>query len=263
MARAITNDALAGRVAIVTGGSRNLGRAIALALAGAGADVAITAHGAADEAEETAMLVRKLGVRSIALLGDVGDPSDVHRVIESAVSELGPIDILVSNASRRPKKKFLDLTIEDWNSIMQSNLSASFYFARLVLAGMRERGFGRIILIGGPDGQRPELYNGAATRAHCNTAKAGLLGLMKAIAMEFGPDNITSNVVVPGIMDTTRDPVNYPHWPMSQEELARRLPLARLGHPDEVADMCAFLATDSASYVTGQTLHVSGGYLTP
>jgi len=263
MARAITSDALRGRIALVTGGSRNLGRAIALALADAGADVAVTAQGAIDEAEETAELVRRSGSRSIALLGDVGDPDDVDHLVRSAVAALGPIDILVSNASRRPKKKFLELTIDDWNSIMQSNLSASFYLTRLVLGGMRERRFGRIILIGGPDGQRPELYNGAATRAHCNTAKAGLLGLMKAIAMEFGPDNITSNVVVPGIMDTTRDPINYPHWPMSQEELSRRLPLARLGHPDEVADMCAFLATDSAAYVTGQTLHVSGGYLTP
>lgn len=262
MTRALSNDALSGRVALVTGGSRNLGRAIALALAGAGADVAVSAHGAAAETEETAEMVRAIGRRSVALLGDVGNPADVLRVVNRA-AELGPIDILVSNASRRPKRHFLELTIEDWDNIMQSNLSASFYLSRLVLGGMRDRKFGRIILIGGPDGQRPELYDGAATRAHCNTAKAGLLGLMKAIAMEFGPDGVTSNAVIPGIMDTTRDPVNYPHWPMSQEELARRLPLARLGRPEEVADMCVFLASDSAAYVTGQTMHVSGGYLTP
>jgi 3-oxoacyl-[acyl-carrier protein] reductase len=263
MTSAIAVDALKGRTALVTGASKNLGRAIAEALANAGADVAVTGQSAAGGVEETAELVRSRGRKSLALTGDVAEPDDVARMVAAATEALGPIDILVSNASQRPRRHFLELTIEDWDGIIRTNLSASFYLSRLVLAGMRERGFGRIILIGGPDGQRPELYSGAATRAHCNTAKAGLLGLMKAIAMEFGPDGVTSNAVIPGIMDTTRDPVNYPHWPMSQEELKRRLAIPRLGQPSEVADMCAFLASDSAAYVSGQTLHVSGGYLTP
>ncbi|MGE0533264.1 MAG: SDR family oxidoreductase [Hyphomonadaceae bacterium] len=106
-------------------------------------------------------------------------------------------------------------------------------------------------------------HKGAAHRAHCNTAKAGLIGLMKAIAAEFGRDGVTSNIVTPGIMDTERDPVNYPHWPMPQEELERRLSVPRLGRPEEVAAMCAFLAGDDAAYVTGQTIHVSGGYYMP
>jgi NAD(P)-dependent dehydrogenase (short-subunit alcohol dehydrogenase family) len=263
LTRIIVDTALRGRTAFVTGGSRNLGRAICVALAQAGANVAISAHSAGGEAEETAALVRAAGSRAIVKLGDVANPDDVGRMLEEVQTALGPIDILVSNASRRPKAHFLDLTIEDWDAIIRSNLSASFYLSRLVLGGMRERGWGRIILVGGPDGQRPELYNGAASRAHCNTAKAGLLGLMKAIAMEFGRDGVTSNAVIPGIMNTTRDPVNYPHWPMPEEELQRRLAVPRLGEPDEVADMCAFLASDGAAYVSGQTLHVSGGYLTP
>lgn len=263
MTRAITNDALAGRTAFVTGGSRNLGRAIALALAGAGADVAVAAHSAAAEAEETADLIRSHSCKAIALTGDVGDPSKVEAMISEATEALGPVDILVSNASRRPRVDFLDLTIDEWDTIIRENLSASFYLSRLVLGGMRERGYGRIILIGGPDGQRPERFRGAAHRAHCNTAKAGILGLMKAIAVEFGADGITANAVIPGLMDTTRDLQHYPHWPLPEEELERRVLIPRLGHPDEVADMCAFLATDSAAYVTGQTLHVSGGYLTP
>ena len=257
------DDALRGRVALVTGGSRNLGRAIAVSLAQAGADVVVTAQSALDEAQATADLVRERGRRALALTGDVSSPEDVAQMVKTAEDQVGPIDVLVSNASRRPKRLFLELTIEEWDGILRSNLSASFYLSRLVLGGMRERGFGRIILIGGPDGQRPETYSGAATRAHCNTAKAGLLGLMKAIAMEFGADGVTSNAVIPGIMDTERDPVNYPHWPMSQEELRRRLAIPRMGHPHEVADMCTFLASDSAAYITGQTLHVSGGYLTP
>jgi 3-oxoacyl-[acyl-carrier protein] reductase len=263
MTRAVSNDALRGRVALVTGGSRNLGRAIAVTLAGAGAAVAVSARGAATEAEETAEMIRALGTKAAVVPGDVGEPGDATHIVEETMAALGPADILVSNASHRPRTPFLDMSIKEWDGIIKSNLSASFYLSRLVLGGMRDRNWGRIILIGGPDGQRPEPYNGAATRAHCNTAKAGLIGLMKAIAMEFGNSGVTSNVVTPGIMDTTRDLKNYPHWPMPQSELDRRLAIARLGKPEEVADMCAFLATDSASYVTGQTIHVSGGYFTP
>ena len=256
-------EPLAGRTALVTGASKNLGRAIAIGLGAAGANVAVAAQHAQADVEATAEEIRGLGRRAIALTGDVGQPSDVEALVRGAVDELGPIDVLVSNASRRPRRDFLDITLDDWDEIMRTNLSASFFFARLVLGSMRERGFGRIILMGGPDGIRPEPYSGAAHRAHCNTAKAGLVGLAKAIAVEFGVDGVTSNVVVPGIMNTTRDPLNYPHWPMPQEELDRRLAIARMGEPDEVASMCVYLASKQGSYITGQTLHVSGGYLMP
>ncbi len=256
-------EPLAGRTALVTGASKNLGRAIAIGLGAAGANVAVTAQHAQAEVEATAEEIRGLGRRAIALTGDIGEPSDVEALVRGAVDELGPIDVLVSNASRRPRRDFLDITLDDWDEIMRTNLSASFFLARLVLGSMRERGFGRIILMGGPDGIRPEPYSGAAHRAHCNTAKAALIGLAKAIAVEFGVDGVTSNVVVPGIMNTTRDPVNYPHWPMPQEELDRRLAIARMGEPHEVASMCVYLASEQGSYITGQTLHVSGGYLMP
>lgn len=260
---AIKADALKGRTALVTGGGKNLGRAIAIALAEAGADVAVTGHSSVAETEETAEMIRAAGRKAAVVMGDVSQAADVDRMVGEAQAALGPIDILVSNASQRPRRHFLELTVEEWDHIIRNNLSASFYFARLLVGPMKARGFGRVILIGGPDGQRPEPYNGSATRAHCNTAKAGLIGLAKAIAMEFGADSITSNVVCPGIMNTSRDPVNYPHWPIPKEELQRRLAMPRLGEPFEVADMCVFLATDSAAYVTGQTLHVSGGYITP
>ncbi len=263
MTSAIRTDALKGRVALVTGGSKNLGRAISVGLAEAGADVAVAGFSSPAEVEETVAMVKAAGRKAVGLLGDVSSAADVERMVGEATAALGPIDILVSNASQRPRRAFVDLTVEEWDDIIRNNLSASFYFSRLVVPGMKARKFGRIILIGGPDGQRPEPYSGAATRAHCNTAKAGLIGLMKAIAMEFGDDGITSNVVSPGIMNTTRDLKNYPHWPMPREELQRRLAIPRMGEPNEVADMCAFLASDSAAYVTGQTVHVSGGYLTP
>ena len=254
---------LQGKTALVTGASKNLGKSIALGLAEAGADLALTSQSAAAELAEVADECRSFGVRAVTLTGDIGAPADVERLVNSFVADLGPIDILVSNASQRPRSSFLDISIEEWDGIMRTNLSASFYLSRLVLGSMRERGYGRIILLGGPDGQRPEPYKGAAHRAHCNTAKAGLIGLMKAIAVEFGADGITSNIVTPGIMDTTRDPVNYPHWPMSQEELERRLSIPRLGKPSEISSLCTYLCSDGAAYLTGQTIHVSGGYYMP
>ena len=254
---------LKGKTALVTGASKNLGKAIALGFAEAGADVALTSHSAADDLEAVAAEARSFGVRAVAAIGDVSSPADVERLVGRFTREIDPIDILVSNASQRPRTSFLDISIEEWDSIIRTNLSASFYLTRRVIGGMSERGYGRIILIGGPDGQRPEPYKGAAHRVHCNTAKAGLIGMMKGIAVEFGAAGVTSNVVSPGIMDTTRDPVNYPHWPMSQEELDRRLSIPRLGKPSEISSICTYLCSDGAAYLTGQTIHVSGGYYMP
>jgi 3-oxoacyl-[acyl-carrier protein] reductase len=133
-----------------------------------------------------------------------------------------------------------------------------FYLSRLVLPGMVERRWGRIINIGGPDGQ-----SGAPFRAHNVTCKAGLIGLVKSISIEFAHAGITANVVVPGMMDTTRSPIDYPGWPPSQQTIASRVPTARLGTSDEVAFACRFLASHAAAYITGQTLHVNGGMYMP
>jgi NAD(P)-dependent dehydrogenase (short-subunit alcohol dehydrogenase family) len=246
------------RTALVTGGGRNIGRAICLALADAGLDVAVVAGRNVDEAEQVAEEVRSRGVSAAAFGVDLGDPDDVETLVGKVTAALGPVDVLVANAARRPHQSLTEISVNDWDSVLAANLSSTFYFGRLVLPGMAERNFGRMIAIGGPDGQR-----GAANRAHNVAAKAGLIGLMKAVAIEFGPLGVTANVVVPGITDTTRDPKDYPHWPFSQDQLKQRLHIPRLGRAEEVADACAFLASDNASYITGQTLHVSGGYYMP
>lgn len=249
---------LDGRTALVTGGNKNIGRAIALAFADAGADVAVHAGSDGEGVERVAGEIRDRGRRAFATTADLGDPEACERLVYAATDALGPIDVLISNAAARPLQNFMSISVEDWDRVLASNLSASFYLSRLLLPGMVERGHGRVIAIGGPDGQRA-----VPNRAHNVTCKAGIIGLVKAISIEFARHGITANVVTPGMTDTTRDPKDYPHWPPSDEVLQQRLHNPRLGKPEEIADACVFLSSEKAAYVTGQTLHVSGGLFTP
>jgi NAD(P)-dependent dehydrogenase (short-subunit alcohol dehydrogenase family) len=252
------NEGLAGRTAIVTGAGRNLGRAIALALGDAGANVVVNARSNSAEAEAVAAEVNAGNGRAIAAVGDVGDAAFDERMVQQAIDRFGVVDVLVNNAGVRKRRPILEITPEDWDETIRSNLSSMFYLTRLVLPGMIERRWGRIINIGGPDGQ-----SGSIFRAHNVTCKAGLIGLAKAITAEVAHLGVTANVVVPGVMDTTRDLADYPHWPPSQETLSTLVPAARLGTPDELAYACRFLASNAASYISGQTLHVNGGYYMP
>src|SRR4051794_35784888 len=156
-----------GKTALVTGAAKNIGRAIALAFAGAGLDVAVHARTSLDEAEAVATEARALGVRAVVVQGDVGDPEACEEIVRRTKAELGPVDYLVSNASRRRFQAYADITPADWDSALRSNLSALFYLSRLVLPAMSSRGFGRVIALGGPDG-----YMGWHHRAHNVTAKA-------------------------------------------------------------------------------------------
>jgi 3-oxoacyl-[acyl-carrier protein] reductase len=254
------DEGLKGRTAVITGAGRNIGRAIAIELAQAGANVVVNARQNRDEAEAVVAEVNKggTGARAIAVIGDIGDSGFDEELIGRAIDEFGGVDCLVNNAGRRPRQAFLDITPGDWDSVLGSNLSSIFYLSRLALPGMVERGWGRIISIGGPDGQQ-----GAPFRAHNVTCKAGMIGLMKAITLEFGPLGVTANVVVPGMMNTTRNPADYPGWPPSQEYVETRVPVGRMGASEEVAYACRFLASNLGAYVSGQTLHVNGGTFMP
>ncbi|HEX4244470.1 MAG TPA: 3-oxoacyl-ACP reductase family protein [Acidimicrobiales bacterium] len=252
------DEGLSGRTVIVTGAGRNIGRAIALTFGDAGCNVVVNARSNGDEAAEVVDSVNAGPGKAIAVLGDVGDPDFDEELVRAAVDRFGGVDCLINNAGRRRLQSLLDITPEDWDTILRSNLSAMFYLSRLVLPGMVERRWGRIINIGGPDGQ-----SGAPFRAHNVTCKAGLIGLVKAISIEFAHAGITANVVVPGMMDTTRSPIDYPGWPPSQQTISSRVPTARLGTSDEVAYACRFLSSHAAAYVTGQTLHVNGGMYMP
>lgn len=245
---------LEGRVAIVTGSGRNIGRAIALEFARLGADVVINGHRDSSSVERVAEEARSLGVRASGVMADVGNAPEIEALVATTVEELGGVDIVVSNVGVRHHAPLLDISPDEWDSALRSNLSAAFYLARCALPHMKARGWGRIIHISGRDG-----FFVKANRAHNVTAKAGLHALAKAIALEFGPHGVTANTVAPGIVDTERDLSQYPDFDQILNERIPSLPARRAGTVDDIAAICAFLCSDGASYVTGQLVHANGG----
>jgi 3-oxoacyl-[acyl-carrier protein] reductase len=175
-------------------------------------------------------------------------------MVEAAVAAFGGADIAVSNVGIRRMQPFLEITPDDWDEVLAANLTPAFYLARNVIPHMRARKWGRIVLISGFDG----FWGQVTQRAHNITCKAGLHGLAKALAREFGADGITANTVAPGAIDTVRDWSQYRHQPRGQ--IAREIPLGRFGRVDEVAAACTFLASDGGGFVSGQVIHVNGGH---
>jgi len=249
---------LAGRVALVTGASRNIGRAIALAFAAEGADLVLNTRANADELEAVAEECRKAGVRALPALGDIGDPAAVGAMVERGLAELGAIDVLVCNAAIRPHKALEDTSPEEWHRVLAVNLHSAFYLARAVVPSMKARGRGSIIALGGQSS-----LTGRANTAAVTAAKTGLLGLVRSLAAELGPSGIRANMVVPGFIDTER---RYAEWypefrqrPPGAPEQVREIPLRRLGRPEDIAEACVFLASDASAYITGDALRVMGG----
>jgi 3-oxoacyl-[acyl-carrier protein] reductase len=247
---------LDGRVAIVTGAGRNIGRSIAEAFAAAGASVVVNGHRDSDAIEAVAQGIRDRGGRAIAVLADVSEDAEVAAMVRQAVEAFGGIDVAVSNVSLRPMQAFLDITPEDWDRVLRTNLSSCFYLARHALPHMLDAGRGgRFIHISGMDG----FFGNVTLRAHNVAAKAGQHGLAKAIAREFGDRGITANTVAPGPIDTVRDWTQYAH--QEREVVRQGVPLQRFGQVDEIAGACLFLASPAGGYVSGQVIHVNGGYL--
>lgn len=245
---------LAGRVAIVTGSGRNIGRAIAVSLARMGANVVVNGHRDREALNAVVEEIRALGADALAYIADVSDDDAVRGMVEAAAARFGSVDIVISNVGVRRKQAFLDITPEDWDVVMRTNLSAAFYLARHAIPGMRERRWGRIVLISGFDG----FWGQVTDRAHNVTAKAGLHGLTMAIAREFGRDGITANTVAPGAIDTVRDWSQYTH--QDRARLESEIPCGRYGKPDEVAAACDFLCSERGAFVSGQVIHVNGGH---
>ena len=249
---------LQGRAALITGASRNIGRAIALAFAAEGADLVLNTRVNGDELEAVAAECRKAGVRTVTALGDVGDPAVCQALVDRGVSELGPLDVLVCNAAIRPHKSITDTTVEEWHHVLGVNLHSAFYLARAAVPGMKARRRGSIIALGGMSS-----LTGRPNTAVVTVAKTGLVGLVRALAAELGPFGIRVNMVMPGFIDTERRHAEwYPEFrqapPGSPDELAK-IPLRRLGRPEDIAEACVFLASDSSSYVTGDSIRVMGG----
>ncbi|BBK35204.1 3-oxoacyl-[acyl-carrier-protein] reductase FabG [Allostella sp. ATCC 35155] len=248
-----TSKPLAGRAAIVTGSGRNLGRGMILAFAGAGANVVVNGHRDRDAVERVAEEARALGVEALAVMADVSQPEECERLVAETVAAFGSADIAVANVGLRPRQAFLEISVEDWRRVIETNLSSAFYLARAVLPEMKKRKWGRIVHISGRDG-----FFTISHRAHNVTCKAGLHSLAKAIAIEFGEFGITANTIAPGKMDTTRDEKNYPGYREAWAEAVKATPLRRLGTAEDVGEACLYLAC-GGEYVTGQLLHLNGG----
>jgi NAD(P)-dependent dehydrogenase (short-subunit alcohol dehydrogenase family) len=249
---------LRGKTALVTGASRNIGRAIALAFAAEGADLVLNTRVNGDELEAVAAGCRKAGRRVVTALGDIAEPAAVDAIVARGREALGAVDVLVCNAAIRPHRSLTETSLEEWHRVMSVNLHSAFYLARAVVPGMKERGRGSIIALGGQSS-----VTGRPNTAAVTAAKTGLLGLVRALAAELGPAGIRVNMVVPGFIDTER---RYAEWypefrqaPPGAPEQLKEIPLRRLGRPEDIADACVFLASDASAYVTGDALRVMGG----
>ena len=240
---------LAGKVAIVTGAGRNIGRAIALHLATGGAAVVVNARSNQAEADAVVAEIAAAGGKAIAVLADVGDPAAVEAMAQAALNVFGRIDILVNNASLRREKPIDEMSYAEWREIMDATLNSAFHGVHACLPAMKKNG-GTIINIGGMSA-----HIGSKGRAHVMTAKAGLLGFTRALAHDLGAYHITANCVVPGAIHTTRPrtSLNPAH------HLTHGTITGEPGKPDDVAAMVRLLAGPGGRNVTGQTIHVNGG----
>ena len=242
---------LSGKSAVVTGGSRGIGRAIALRLAEQGADVAFSYRGNEVAAKETAAAIEALGRKGLAFQADVSDPESADALIKAALEAFGKVDILVNNAGTTRDDLIMRMSLDDWKTVLETNLFGAFYVIKAVSRPMLKAKGGRIVNITSVSGQA-----GQTGQANYSAAKAGLIGLTKATARELASRGITCNAVAPGFVLTelTQDlPENL------QAEITSRTPLGRFGTTEEIANAVAFLASDEAAYITGQVLAVDGG----
>jgi len=247
---------LAGEIAIVTGGTKNIGRAASLGLAACGATVACCYAEDDASAKETVAEVERAGGTAQAYRVDLADPDDIARTVEEARASLGTPTILVNNAARRPRQKIADITPADFDAVFAVNQRAPFLLAQALLPGMRDKHWGRIVNVSGIDA-----YTGSLQRPHVTSTKLGIVGLSRALALEAAPWGVTVNVVVPGSINTVRDhPEWYPERDVAVQGHLERIPLGRQGRPEEVAAAIVFLCSREGSYFTGQELMASGGY---
>lgn len=238
-------------IALVTGGSRGIGRATCLALAAQGAAVAVHYRGRADAARAVAEQIRAEGGTAMGVQADLRDPDAIARLVAEVRAELGPVDILVNNASEQGTAAVTEMADIEWQRSLDLNLTAAFRLAQACLPHMLAQRWGRIINV-----SSQAAYTGSARHAHYAAAKAGLLGFTFSLAKEAGPHNVTANVVVPGRIETD---MLAGQLAARADEWLRQTPLGRLGRPEEVAAAIAFLASEAASYITGAALQVGGG----
>lgn len=244
-----------GRVALVTGASRNIGRAIATTLAGRGANIVVHVAGDIEAGEETVAEVSALGQQAVLVTGDLGDPETAAKVVAMSEAAFGRLDCVVNNAAIRPENPLLEVTYEEWRAVMRVSLDAVFLLSQAAYPHLQKSDMASIVNIGGLTG-----HTGAPHRVHVVTAKAGVVGMTKALAHEMAEGGITVNCVSPGLIDTQRQAGSVlapAHRKKSTNLLGKR------GTAQDVAGAVAFLCGPQARYLTGQTLHANGGAFLP
>lgn len=242
---------LTGKVALVTGAARNIGRAIAHALAAGGAAVAVNTRASKDSAEKVVREIRDTGGTADVFMADIADASAVRAMVDRIVSQWGRLDILVLNAAVRKETPYLDLSLDEWRMIMGISLDGSFYCTQACIPHMIAAGGGSIVTLAGMMS-----LSGAKRRIHGSVAKHGMVGLTRGIAREFGEQGIRANSVAPGQMNTTRDAGRTPRG-----DPKGVIPLGRAGEPEEIASTVRFLCGPGASFINGQTIQVNGGQM--
>jgi 3-oxoacyl-[acyl-carrier protein] reductase len=244
------SNELNGKVAIVTGAGRNIGRAIALALADGGASVVVNSRSNRAEAEAVVREIEAAGGKALVHIGDVADPAAVQAMADAAVKPFGRVDILVNNAALRREKSFNEMSYAEWREIMNVTLDGAFHCAKACLPALRASGAGTIVNIGGLSA-----HTGAKDRAHVVTAKAGIIGFTRALAHDLASDGITVNCVVPGLIGTPR-PKDKPE---PAHHLTHQTISGERGRPEDVAATVRFLCGPGARYINGQAIHANGG----
>jgi 3-oxoacyl-[acyl-carrier protein] reductase len=244
------NNELTGKVAIVTGAGRNIGRAIALALADGGASIIVNARSNRAEVDAVARTIEAAGGMALVHIGDVADAAAVQAMADAALKQFGRIDILVNNAALRREKSFAEMSHAEWREILDVTLDGAFHAVKACLPALKQSGEATIVNIGGLSA-----HTGAKDRAHVVTAKAGLIGFTRALAHDLAADGITVNCVVPGLIGTPRpkDKPEPAHHATHQTITGER------GRPEDVAVMVRFLCGPAARYINGQAIHANGG----
>jgi len=242
---------LEGKVALVTGGVRRLGKAMAVAFARDGASVVINARSSRGEAEQVAKEVEAAGAQAMVHIADITQEAAVAGMVDAIISKFGRLDILVNNAAVRGEAPFLDMTYQQWRSVLDVVLDGAFFCSRAALPHMVRNRWGRVIMLGGVSS-----HIGTATRAHVGAAKYGIVGLTKSLSAEFAPQGITVNCIAPGRIGGERSAT-------SGAGIGHHPPVGREGVFDDVASMARYLCQPANGFITGQTIHVSGGLYMP
>ena len=244
-------DDLAGKVALVTGAGRNIGRATARSLAADGASVMVHALTSESRARETVKMIEEEGGKAVCFLADVTDPAQVDALVQTTVGTFGRLDILVNNHTIRGHKSILELPYDEWRQLMKVVLDGTWLCCKAAAPHMIEAGGGTIITFGGQGA-----IQGQRGGTHSSAAKLGIVGMTKALALDLAPHGITANCIVPGLIDTLGPDDEVRHT-------TAKTPLGRIGRPDEIAAMIRMLCGPEIRYMTGQTLHMNGGGLMP